>query len=164
MDLITIASLSAVIIAQDAQPAKRSEAERIARDYMAAYSQVDLERMQSFLADDAVFEDRTALGEGVGPDGLSYDNSASVMEMLNQFRATYNPIELGFAWDTVFESNGRVIFSGHVNALYPTQDVTQNFRWRAEQVTVITVRDGHVVRHQDFASYANPQREMVPAD
>ena len=164
MDLITIASLSAVIIAQDTQPAEQSEAERIARDYMAAYSQIDLVRMEAFLAEDAVFEDRTALGELAGPDGHRYDNREAAMTMLRDFQTRYNPIELGFVWDTVFESNSRVIFSGHVNALYPTQDATQNFRWRAEQVTVITVRDGKVVHHQDFANYANPQRGLIPAN
>lgn len=164
MDLITITSLSAAIIAQDAQPAEQSDAERIARDYMAAYSQMDLDRMESFLAEEAVFEDRTALGDMAGPDGHRYDSRAEAMAMLRDFNNQYSPIELGFVWDTVFESNGRVIFSGQVNALYPTQDATQNFRWRAEQVTVITVRGDRIVQHQDFANYANPQRGLIPAN
>ena len=82
---------------------------------------------------------------------------------LRSFSASYNPIELGFEWDTVFESNGRVVFMGHVNALYPARTEGQNFRWRAEQVTVVTVRDGVVIRHDDYANYANPEQGLIPA-
>ena len=164
MELITMASLATALLLQDAEPSAMSEAERVARAYMSAYSQMDLEAMESYLAEDAEFEDRTATGPLAGEDGHHYETRAETMAMLQGFQAQYNPIELGFDWHTVFESNDRVIFSGHVNALYPTQDSNQNFRWRAEQVTVITVRDGSVVRHQDFANYAHPEQGLVPAD
>ncbi|MBO6730340.1 MAG: nuclear transport factor 2 family protein [Maricaulis sp.] len=164
MDLITFASLSVILVAQEAPDTRPSDAETVARDYMAAYSEMDLDRMEHFLSEDAVFTDRTALGEDVGPDGLMYESRDAAMGMLREFDAQYQPIELGFVWDTIYESNGRVVFMGHVNALYPTQDASQNYRWRAEQVTVITVRDGQVIRHQDFANYANPQRGLVPAN
>lgn len=142
-----------------AQPAPG--AEHIAREYMAAYSAVDWDTMEGFLAGNAVFDDPTALGEDIGVDGLHHEGREAMMTALRAFADTYHPIELGFVWDTVFESNGRVVFMGEVNALYPTETEGQTFRWHAPQVTVITVRDGQVIQHQDYANYASPDQSLV---
>ena len=140
-----------------------SEAEQLAREYMEHYSAVDWDAMEAFLAEDAVFADTTAMGPDYGEDGVMYEGRDEVMASLRSFSARYNPIELGFEWDTVFESNGRVVFMGHVNALYPARTEGQNFRWRAEQVTVVTVRDGKAIRHDDYANYATPEQGLIPA-
>ena len=146
-----------------AQDAEMSDAERIARDYMTAYSEVDFERMGTFMAEDIVFSDTTAPGTN-SPNGLEGRTRDSALALLNEFAEQYNPIELGFVWDTVFESNNRVIFMGYVNALYPTDQAGQVFRWRAEQATVVTVIDGQVVRHQDFANYTGVEQGLVAAE
>jgi len=146
-----------------AQDAEMGEAERIAREYMAAYSAVDFETMASFMAENIVFSDTTATNTG-DPNGLEGRSRDAAMTMLNEFAEQYNPIELGFVWDTVFESNNRVVFMGHVNALYPTEDPTQVFRWRAAQTAVVTVIDGQVVRHQDFANYTGAEQGLIPAE
>jgi ketosteroid isomerase-like protein len=140
-----------------------SEAEQLARAYMEHYSAVDWDAMETYLAEDVVFSDPTALGPDYGEDGAHYEGREAVMASLRTFSETYNPIELGCEWDTVFESNGRVVFMGHVNALYPARTEGQNFRWRAEQVTVVTVRDGKVIRHDDYANYATPEQGLIPA-
>ncbi|MEA1940833.1 MAG: nuclear transport factor 2 family protein [Pseudomonadota bacterium] len=160
--------LSSATHAQDAPTTGNEDpaamtAEALARDYMVHYSAADWDGMEAYLADDVVFSDPTALGDDVGPDGYQYDSRAAIMAALRAFDARYNPIELGFEWDTVFESNDRVVFMGHVNARYPTEDPDRHFRWRAEQVTVITVRDGQIVRQDDFANYAAPETGLVPA-
>ena len=155
--LATLIALSANAGAQDV-----ADAERVARAYMAAYSAVNLDAMEPLMAANMVFDDPTALGEGVGPDGIHRDGRDASLAMLREFITAYDPIELGFVWDTVFTSNDRVIFTGHVNALYPTATEGQHFRWRADQVSVITVRDGLVVHHQDFANYAAPEQGLVP--
>jgi ketosteroid isomerase-like protein len=152
--------LTAPAIAQD----DRSTAESLAREYMAHYSAVDWDSMETFLAEDVVFSDPTALGADLGPDGIQHTGRTEAMSMLREFSQQYQPIELGFVWDTVFESNGRVVFMGHVNALYPTEQDGQVFRWRAEQVTVITVRDGEIIRHDDFANYAGPEQGLIAVE
>jgi hypothetical protein len=146
-----------------ARAQEMNETERFARAYMEHYSAVDWDTMEGYLAEDVVFADPTAMGPDYGEDGALYEGREAVMEALRSFSASYNPIELGFEWDTVFESNGRVVFMGHVNALYPARTEGQNFRWRAEQVTVVTVRDGVVIRHDDYANYANPEQGLIPA-
>ena len=146
------------VLAQEA-----GNAEAVARAYMAAYSQVDWEGMAAFMADDIVFADNTATGTD-DPDGIETEGREALLEMLRGFEAQYHPIELGFVWDSVFESNGTVVFIGHVNALYPTEAEGQVFRWRSQQVAAVTVRGGLVVEHRDFANYPGAEQGLVPAD
>ncbi|RKQ96814.1 MULTISPECIES: nuclear transport factor 2 family protein [Maricaulis] len=150
--------------ALSAQDDTNAEAEAIARTYMDHYSAVDWDAMEAMLAADMVFSDTTAQGESYGPDGIQEDGRDAMMATLREFGERYHPIELGFEWDDVFASNSRVVFIGHVNALYPTQSEGQVFRWRSRQVSVITVRDGQVVAHQDFANYAAPEQGLIAAD
>jgi len=153
---ITVASASF------AQGDENASAEAVARTYMAHYSAVEWDAMEVLLASNVVFSDPTAEGPELGPEGILEHGRDAMMATLREFGERYAPIELGFEWDEVFTSNNRVIFIGHVNALYPTQSDGQNFMWRSEQVSVITVRDGLVVRHQDYANYAAPEQSMVP--
>ncbi|SDM66186.1 nuclear transport factor 2 family protein [Maricaulis salignorans] len=158
----TLAALAAIMtLSTGALAQEIADAETTARAYMAHYSAVDFDAMESYMAEDFVFDDSTALGDGVGPDGLHHEGRESSLAMLRDFAQTYQPIELGFVWDTVFQSNDRVVFMGEVNALYPTETEGQTFRWRAPQVTVITVRDGRITHHQDFANYATPDQSLV---
>lgn len=151
----------ALAVAQADTAPQMSEAERVARAYMVEYSEMDLDGMVAFWADDIHFLDATALGEGIGPDGHELNGAEEAREFLQAFVDNYRPIELGFVWDTVFESNDRVIFMGHVNALYPTETEGQVFRWRSPQVTVLTVRDGEITEQLDFADYDDPDRSLV---
>ena len=161
---VAISATFTLVAAAKAQEDANAEAEAVARAYMALYSAVDWDGMEALLAENVRFRDTTAQSPDVGPDGYAEDSRDGMMAELRTFGETYNPIELGFEWDQVFTSNSRVVFIGHVNALYPTETPDQNFRWRAEQVTVITVRDGLVVSHQDFANYAHPEQGLVAAD
>ncbi len=146
-----------------AQGESNAAAEAIARTYMAHYSNLELDAMAAMLADDVAFRDPTAETEEFGFDGLSDDGREAMLGLLRGFVDTYQPIELGFEWDQVYTSNSRVVFIGHVNALYPTQTEGQLFRWRSEQVSVITVQDGVIVRHEDFANYAAPEQGLIAA-
>ena len=56
------------------------------------------------------------------------------------------------------------VLSGRVNTLNVVPGTRKAYRWRAEQVIILTVRDGKVVRHEDFADYAHAVIEQVPLD
>ncbi|WP_291843858.1 nuclear transport factor 2 family protein [Maricaulis sp.] len=144
-----------------AQGDANASAETIALTYMSHYSDVDWDAMEALLAEDVVFRDPTAESPELGAAGIAGNGRDAMMSLLRAFSETYHPIELGFEWDKVFTSNSRVVFVGHVNALYPAQEEGQVFRWRSEQVTVITVRDGLVVEHQDFANYVSPEQGLI---
>jgi ketosteroid isomerase-like protein len=164
--VLMISALTAAITlvpGVQAQGPANEAAEAVARAYMGHYSAIDLEAMAALLAEDAEFTDPTAEDDEHGETGFVGTGRESLITLLTEFVETYHPIEFGFEWDEVFTSNSRVVFIGHVNALYPTETEGQNFRWRSQQVTVITVRDGLVVRHQDFANYASPDRSLVAA-
>ena len=154
---LLVAASPAAALAQD-----MTDAERVARDYMTHYSAIDVDAMARFWSDDIEFHDPTALGPGVeGEDGHHMQGRDEAYAMLSEFVENNNPIELGFRWDTVFESNGRVVFMGEVNALYPTPTEGQVFRWRSPQVTVITVRDGEIIRQVDYADYDGADRSII---
>lgn len=140
-----------------------SDAERIAREYMEAYSNIDWDGMLALSDENIIFTDETGMGEGVPADGYRDEGIAERRASLQAFSDGSHPITLGFQWDTVFESNGQVVFMGEVNALFPTQADGQLFSWRSPQVSVITVRDGKVVEHRDFANYVSPEQSMVAA-
>ncbi|MEN0652933.1 MULTISPECIES: nuclear transport factor 2 family protein [Hyphobacterium] len=139
------------------------EAETVARAYMDAYSRVDWDAMAALMSEDIIFADTTATGTD-DPQGIVTEGREAFLEMLRGFEAQYHPIELGFVWDTVFASNETVVFIGHVNALYPTEDPAQHFRWRSQQVAAVTVRDGIVIAHRDFANYPGAEQGLVPVE
>ena len=116
---------------------------------MAAYSATDWDAMASFMGDDFVLVDRT----NPDPDFVGEYQRDAALAMLRAFDDQFGVIELGFDFPTTFESNGVVVFIGHVNSFAAPPGDANAYRWRTEQVTTVTVRDGKVQRHEDFANY-----------
>lgn len=137
----------------------QSEAERIARAYMDAYSAADWNAMAPFMAEDILFTDHTNPDPDFEHELRGRD---ALLTTLHAFSAQYGVAELGFEWAHVFESNGIVVFSGFVNSLGAPPEQEAAYRWRAEQVTVIRIVDGRVARHDDFANYNGAQISRVP--
>lgn len=160
----TILMSAALVLAGASATAQEAgETEALARAYMAAYSELDLDAMEGFLAEDVIFTDQTST-DPAHPGGIDLLGRDALRQTLDDFIAQYQPITLGFEWETVFESNSRVVFIGHVNALYPTEDPAQRFRWRSRQVTVLTVDNGRVVEHRDYANYPGAEQGLVPVE
>ncbi|MBP6014737.1 MAG: nuclear transport factor 2 family protein [Alphaproteobacteria bacterium] len=149
--LVCLIAVCAAVAARAGEP---SAAERLARDYLAAYSAVDTVAMARFLSPEAIFADQTARPEDGGPIVL---NGRDIF--LKQF-VSYGLSRLEYELADVFESNGRVVFIGHVNAFYP-RDAGGALRFRSRIVTVITVEGGKVARHEDFADYANAEKTVL---
>jgi len=131
-----------------------SSAERLARDYLSAYAAVDTVAMARLLASDAVFADQTARPADGGP--IVLNGRDTFLQKLK----TYGLSRLEYELADVFESNGRVVFVGHVNAFYPRESAG-TLRFRSRIVTVITVDAGKVARHEDFADYANAEKKVL---
>lgn len=146
--------------AQDAETDAANQA--IIDAYMAAYSAADFEAMAPFMAEDVVFSDPTATG--LGEAGLLHHGREEIMTALREFDQQYNPIALNFEWDTTYESNGRYVFMGRVNATYPVEQDGMVFLWSAPQTTVIHLRDGLIVEQFDFADYEGAEQSLVPAE
>lgn len=149
-----LACLIAVCAAVAARAGEPSSAERLARDYLAVYAAVDTAAMARFLSPDAVFADQTARPADGGP--IVLDGRDTFLKQLK----TYGLSKLEYELASVFESNGRVVFIGRVNAFYP-REAGGALRFRSRIVTVITVEAGKVARHEDFADYANAEKTVL---
>jgi ketosteroid isomerase-like protein len=140
------------------QPA-RSQSETIARAYMEAYSAANWDAMAPHMSDDFTLIDRTNPDPSFAPE---YRGADATLAMLRAFGRDQGVIELGFEFPIVFESNNVVVFVGFVNTYAAPPGVDYAYRWRAQQVTALTVRDGRVARHEDFADYSSPAITRLP--
>ena len=134
-------------------------AETVGRAYIAAYSAADWDRMSTFMADSVAFVDRT------NPDPAFVAvtrGRAAVLAMLRTFGSSGGVESLDFDFPLVFASNNVVVFSGRVNTLSRPSGGNGAYRWRSDQVIALTIGDGKVVRHEDFADYVHPVIERVP--
>jgi ketosteroid isomerase-like protein len=151
----SIAALLAVALffAEAAIAGEPSAAARIARDYLTAYSAIDTATMARLLSSDAVFADQTAPKSEGGPHLIAgRDAFLAKLKTFGLERIVYDVT-------TSFESNGRNVFIGRVSAYYPQKDGTR-LRWHSDIVTVVTVEDGKVVRHDDYANYTGAQQTV----
>lgn len=135
------------------------EAERIARAYVAAYSRADWDGMERYMSPDFVLVDRTNPDPDFPPE---YRTAARALDMLRKFGRESGVAALNFDFPEVFASNGIVVFQGYVNTRSTPPGRTATFIWRARQVTVVTVREGKVTRHEDFADYAHAVISRIP--
>jgi ketosteroid isomerase-like protein len=137
---------------QQASSRPVTPAEAVARQYIAAYSAADWDAMAPFMAEDYVLVDRT----NPQLSGQEFRGRDAVLDLLRNFGESGGIIGLFLDFPVVFESAGVVVFTGHVNTLSRAPEAGFGLRWRAEQVTILTIRDGKVARHEDFANYAAP--------
>jgi ketosteroid isomerase-like protein len=149
----TIVSLIAIFGFAVAHAGEPSDAERIARTYLAAYSAIDTAAMARHMSPDAVFADQTAPKSEGGPHLITGRDA-----FLDKFK-TFGLERIGYELANVFESNGRTVFVGRVNAFYPKPDGTR-LRWHSAIVTVVTVEDGQVVRHDDYVDYPGAKQTV----
>ena len=59
--------------------------EEVARAYMAAYSDLDLDTMASFMSEDIIFIDNTNPDPSLGPDGISETGPGEIRHALKDF-------------------------------------------------------------------------------
>lgn len=158
---LLLAALATLVapVAAFAQKAAPSDVERIARAYMQAYSEANWDAMAPYMGDDYVLIDRTNPDPGFQPERHGRE---AALQMMHAFGCDEGVIELGFEFPTVFESNNIVVFSGYVDMHAAPPGVNYTYRWRTEQVTALTIRDGKVVRHEDYANYRTPTATRLP--
>lgn len=142
-----------------AEQSTPNESQKIAQAYMQAYSDADWDAMAPFMADDFVLVDRTNPDPAFEPE---YKGPDAALQMMRAFGRDQGVIELGFEFPVVFESNNIVVFSGFVNVHAAPPGADFGYKWRTEQVSVITVKDGRVARHEDFANYGAATTTRLP--
>ncbi|MCA8888176.1 MAG: nuclear transport factor 2 family protein [Parvularculaceae bacterium] len=129
-----------------------NEAVKIAIDYLSAYSTFDVEKIEPFLADDAVFEDPTSAGQTPLENGFFFEGKQAIIDGLGGYAAQFAKFSVRYDFERHYESAGNVVFVAQLNYLSTTTD-GRVFEGAAPIVTVIRVRDGKVVRHSDYYDY-----------
>ncbi|GJL95221.1 MAG: hypothetical protein DHS20C05_16260 [Hyphococcus sp.] len=141
------AALFSTALADEAADASAANVE-LAQDYIAAYSTFKTKNMKPFLADDMVFMDETS------PQTILFEGKKAVMDGLGEYSKLYKDFSLDYDIARRFESNGVVVFIGHVTYAGAGQD-GQAFSGTAPIVTAITIKDGKVVKHADYFDYGS---------
>lgn len=131
----------------------------IAEQYLALHTAGDIEAMGDLLAPDASFSDTTAPSDIGGP--IHWQGREAILSGMAQFKQTTGLVGMSRTPRLVFESNGVTVFEGRAMAYFPTP-TSRTWRWSAETITIVTVRDGKVVRHEDFSDYAGAEEGYAP--
>ncbi|MEE2526704.1 nuclear transport factor 2 family protein [Hyphobacterium sp. HN65] len=156
MRTVGIFILFAIISGNSFAQESETEALRVARAYVDAYNRLDVDTMDLLAADDITFIDRTA------PAGQPQRvGRAEVIEGFRQL-AGRGAFDLGFVPAVSFESNNVAVFSGAMDARFRLQD-GRVYHWRSPVVITVTVADGHIIDHTDFADYRGAEEFIEPA-
>jgi len=125
-------------------------AEQIARNYLDAYSRIDVAEMSSMLADDAVFDDRSSTNTPGGP--YYYEGRDAIISAMTLFREEFGLYQIEYDLDFDWEAGGQAVFGGAVEARWHRPD-GQDQVWRGDVMTTIRIRGGMVVEHLDMPDY-----------
>lgn len=149
--LIVCCVALAVAVPAAAQHAQRGDEAVIeaARAYLDAYQAFDLSRLASLYAEEATFDDPTSLTLN-GVPGVPFvwrgrDAILSGIRAWTQQAVT----SLHYDIEDVYESSGRVVFIGAADSIGPSGSAQSRFRI----VTIVTIENGLVTEHRDYADY-----------
>ncbi|MEZ5957480.1 MAG: nuclear transport factor 2 family protein [Hyphomonadaceae bacterium] len=125
-----------------------------AQHYLDAYAALDVDRLATLYAEDAVFSDPTsAQVEGIGGPFAWQGRDAILTALRNWSRSIRT---LNYEVERVYESSGHVVFIG---AVYPEVESPDGLvRYRYPIVTIVTIEDGLVTGHLDYTDYASGAR------
>ena len=126
------------------------EPAEIARDYFHAYTVMDVDRMNTLLADDAVFSDRGSFEVQGGP--YHYEGRTAIIAALTSFHEQYGLYALSYDLEIDHEASGQAVFGGEVEARWRMPNGRDRV-WRGDVVTTVRVRDGQVIEHLDMPDY-----------
>ena len=133
------------------------EPAEIARAYFDAYSTMNIERMESLLAEDAVFSDRGSFDVPGGP--YHYEGREAIIAALTQFQDQWGLYALNYELSLEHEASGQAVYGGQVEARWRMQDGRDRV-WRGDSVTTGRVRDGEVIEHLDLPDYGGGEMSI----
>lgn len=146
-------------LAQEASDAP--SAVDIAKDYLAAYSTFDTDKMAPFYADDAVFTDPTSADQGANGEPFQFTGKDAILKGLGDYAAQYKSFSVAYDVERQYESEGVVVFVATLTWSVTGGD-NQNASGSAPIVTAITVKDGKVTKHLDLYDYKGNAVDFPP--
>lgn len=143
-------------LAQD----RPEDVQRIATAFVEAYGTLDLDTLAALAAEDIVVVDESApSGDWGGP--YRFNGRDAWLEGMAGFARDGGLIDMRQEHDQSWQSGEKMIFIGRVDARYRAE-AGGVVHVRGRIVTIITVRDGKVVRHEDVADYNGFEFLRVP--
>lgn len=136
--------------------AQGSAAMRIAMDYIDAYGAFDLERVETFYAEDAVFTDPTSFEFTDFGAPYHWEGREAIIRELHELKTESGVVAVTYKSSQVYEASGRVVFVADLQPVYNTKEGV--VRTQVPIVTIVTVRNGKVIEHRDYADYDRLRR------
>lgn len=154
---LVVLALSGPASSQD----RPDDVERIARAFIAAYEVVDLDALRALSAEDLVSVDESAPVDMGGP--YRFEGREAWLSGLAGFVRDGGLVDIRQQHDTAWQSGEKMVFIGRFHARY--RDPGGGLlHVRGRIVTVVTIRDGKVVRHEDIADYPAFEFLRAPHD
>lgn len=129
--------------------AASAETIKIAKDYLAAYSVFDFEKMRAHYSDDVLFTDPTSLVYGKDNATVDLKGKDVVLNALQKVVGQGGGGTLTFMPNHVFEAGGHVVFQGRLSFEWAGGKV----KGEAPITTIIRIQNGQVVEHRDYFDY-----------
>lgn len=149
---IGMAVLATGVVAMTGGDEPMSEARRVAQEYIEAYGAFDLDRVQELYAEDAVFTDPTSFSFVDFGAPYHWEGRSTIMAELRKLASEQGVQAVRYFPSQVFEASGRVVFVADLRPVYKVPEGL--IRTEIPIVTIVTVEDGRVVEHRDYADYA----------
>jgi len=159
--LVLICALaSSPAFAQEAKPADGAGTMTVAKEYIEAYSALDIDRLAELADEDIHFTDPTNVNN---PDAADQRGRDAVIANFRRMPEQFGATSLNFEIENAFESGGVAVFQGVMTMTVPIEN-ERTYNWRARVVSVLTVEDGKVIRHIDYADYGGAEETVIASN
>lgn len=142
--MISCVLLSSPLVAQSPE----ARIDDIADAYLAAYQAFDIDRIEALVTEDFDFSDPTS--ESL-PNPFNYSGRDVVMGHWRDYRAGVDSHRFVYTIDRRYAFSGHVVLIGSIEVFATGQGMSSHAE--ASIVTILTVRDGQVAAHRDYADY-----------
>jgi ketosteroid isomerase-like protein len=130
-----------------------------AREYLAAYSRMDLKALEALYAEDAAFNDPTSTHvPGIGGP-FAWHGRQEVLAHIGEWRKSIQSLD--YDVERTYEASGHVVFVGEVKPLVATPEGLVQYAYPI--VTIVSLAKGRVVEHRDYTDYAAARVIPAPA-
>lgn len=138
--------------AEEGEDAASAAAIDIAEQYLAAYSTFDVDEIEPFLADNAVFYDPTSSTQTADGGPFHFESKEAILKGLGDYAAQYKSFTLNYDLERRYESEGSIVFVAQLTWTVIGKD-DQTFTGAAPIVTVVKIENGKVIGHTDYYDY-----------
>lgn len=125
----------------------------VAERYLEAYTALDIVALEELYAEDAVFIDPTSFDVPQIAQPVHFIGKDNVLAFVASLDGVM--LDASYELDRIYEASGEVVFIG--DGVFTFASEPKPVSYRSAVVTIISVKDGQVIQHRDYADYAGLQ-------